>query len=165
MSNPYWQRILFHNLGSRERQYLKKSELFVPFAAGELLLRDGIHSKGAYILLMGEVDIFEQTSLPRQSYGASATDAQESHLVTMRPGMILEEKSSHRQEEKGVIVVSRSKGILFKMDKEILRVLIERAPQAVPQLFLNILSLLMPHVMKLLEEVHNIKNKIKGGAI
>jgi len=154
MGKPYWQRELFHNLGPRDRQCLQKSELFVPFTAGELLLRSGAHSKGSYILLAGEVDVFEHT-----------TGAGESRLVTMSPGMILREMLSHCQKEKSVVVVSRSPGILLKMDKEIMRALIERAPSAAPQLFLNILSLLMPCVMRLLEEVHNLRNKVDGGAI
>ncbi len=142
METQSQEDIFWRNIKPKEMQYLRKSASYISFSPGEVLFRKGERSTGVFVIVSGEVGIYDY-----DAYG------NEIYIRTLTSGMVLGEIATFAIHPRTATAIAKSTGILFKINKDVIEGLLQHSPGATTQLFLNILNIMTQTIVELTEEV------------
>lgn len=141
------EEILWAHLTADELHYIRQSGNYHAVDAGRMLFRKGDQPDGIYILMSGEMDIFD-------------TDRQGKHvhLTTLAPGAVLGEIGSLTRWPRTASAVAKTNSIVFQINEKFIQGLISYRPGVATQFLLNVLTIMASTIVRLTDEVSRLKS-------
>jgi CRP-like cAMP-binding protein len=122
--------IFWRDLGAEEMRFLRENGFYLSFEAGEKIFRKGERCVGVFLIVSGEVDLFDHND-----------GGQDVHIRTLSPGMVLGDMGTFGARPCEYTARSKTPVQLFNLERDALESLASHNPRAAGQLFVNVITI------------------------